>query len=382
MLSQGAPTCDRPDAAERAGYPLGMELGPARCAVHTNEDAALACLRCGAFACTVCSPSPSVLCVDCASRGVRRGTAPWSEVPPVPGRLVRLVLYPTATLYAACAFAMLVRWLLPHGVAPALVILAIGVVVLSLALARLGTLLRGRRGRLALRAALAQMREQHYADAAVRLEETLRSEHLDTQARALGLYLFSANVASVGLLDRSLHVLEPLTRSGWRDIGTTRLLRGQGLLVLAVVHALRGDLERARIARAQARFGFVSRVTYTPAYGDAVIAARAGEHERALVELKAAHRFARRWSILAVTRSAAVIEAFVLERIGRGDGEIETALAPARASPRGAHDGTGAQWPEMADFLRRRLPSEDLGTARLFGAGDGGSPLTPESAVR
>ena len=177
-------------------------------------------------------------------------------------------------------------------------------------------------------------------------------------------------------------MLEPLTRSGWRDVGTTRLLRGQGLLVLAVVHALRGDLERARSVRAEARFGFVSRLTYTPAYGDAVIAARAGEHERALDEVAIAHRFARRWSLLAVTRSAAVIEAFALERMGRDDAVIETALAPARSSPRGSHDGTGAQWPEMADFLGRRLPSEEAGTQRLFGGPGSGSPLTRDSAVR
>lgn len=344
-----------------------MELSAARCAVHPDASAALGCLRCGAFACGACAPSPSILCAECAARVPARVGEPWWQIPRAPGRLLS-ALGSVQGIYALLFALLALRLLGPRHVGVTLAVLALAAAALLLGVVRLARLLPGLPGRRALRAALRTMREQRYAEAAVRLEEVLRGHRLEPSARALGLYLFAANAASAGELARAREILEALVPSRWRDIGSGRLLRGQGQVVLAVVRALHGDVEGAAAARAAARFGPLARFTYSPAYGDAVIAARSGEPARALEHAATAHRFARRFSLAGLERSTALVEAFAREQLGQDDAAIETALAPARSSPPGAHDGMGAAWPQMRDFLARRLPSEAPTATHVSGA--------------
>lgn len=267
-------------------------------------------------------------------------------------------MFSVQSIYALLFSLLGLEYFGPRDVASTLVVLGLAALSLTIGVVRITRLVPTLRGRRALREALRTMREQRYADAASRLEAVLRGYRLEPSSRALALYLFAANVASTGELERALTILEPLVPSGWRNVGSGKLLRGQGQVVLAVVRALAGDLAGARSARAAARFGLWARWTYSPAYGDAVIAARSGEFSDALAHLGAARRFARRFSIAALDRSVALLEAFVREALGEGDASVEAALAPARGSPLGAHTGMGARWPQMRDFLARRLPSE------------------------
>lgn len=343
-----------------------VEPSAARCAVHVEAGADLCCLRCGAFACARCAPSPSILCAECAARIPARAGPHWAEVPRAPGR-VRAMVFSVQSIYALLFSLLGLEYFGPRDVPSTLVVLGLAALSLGVGVVRIARLVPTLRGRRALREALRTMREQRYAEAATRLEEVLRGHRLEPSTRALALYLFAANVASTGELERALGILEPLVRSRWRDLGSGKLLRGQGQVVLAVVRALAGDLPGARSARAAARFGLWARWTYSPAYGDAVIAARGDELSDALVHLARAQRFAHRFSIAALHRSVALLEAFVREGLGEGDASVEAALAPARGSPLGAHAGMGARWPQMRDFLARRLPSERPEATHLSG---------------
>jgi hypothetical protein len=236
------------------------------------------------------------------------------------------------------------------------IILLLGLVAMALGALRLAQAFLYRRGRAALRTALARMRAQRNAEAAVGLEETLRSERLSRGARALALWLHAACASSLGHPSRARVTLEALTPSAWREVGAMRLLRGPGQIVLAVSRALDGDAPGAAAARAAYAPTWSHRLSYSPAYGDALLALRAGERGPVVqAHLDASQRPAARVRDVALASATALLSAFHAERLGADEARVEAALAPARGAPRELAEGLAARWPELRGFVERRL---------------------------
>lgn len=337
-----------------------MELDP-RCALHPLEPSALACARCGAFTCGGCSPAPSLLCRACQER-LAGGRADWAHVPRPPPRPIRWLTSPAARLVGLVVLGV-APWVSDRA-PPLLAILVIGLVAMALGLTRLVQALLHRRGRSRLRAALTHMRAQRVSAAAVLLEETLRAERLGPAARALALWLHAACASSLGHHARARVTLEPLTPSPWRDIGTMRLLRGPGQIVLAVTRALDGDAAGAAAARAAYAPTWTQRLSYAPAYGDALLALRAGQMgAQVQASLEASQRHAARVRDEALASTTALLAAFHAERLGADDAQVETALAPALGTPREVAEGLAAHWPELRGFVERRLLGPGSGPA-------------------
>jgi hypothetical protein len=326
------------------------------CGVHPDAGAALACARCGAFACAVCAPSPSLLCEACRRRRPARHRGVWHELPPAPGLLRR---WATSIPVFYGAFALLAIGARVASSARALIGIAISaMVVVLLGLARLLVTVIARRGRAVLAIGLRSMRMQASREAAVVFEEALRFERLDPATRALSLWLFGASASAIGEHERALTVLEPITASAWRATGPLRLLRGPGQIVLAVTRALAGDQEGAARARAAYRPSILHRFTYSPSYGDALIALRRGERGETIArDLAASIKHARRMRDGALERAASLLDGFHRERIGEDPSAIEEALLQARLSPLEAHRGLSRHWPELAEFVERRFAS-------------------------
>lgn len=284
------------------------------------------------------------------------GRADWDAQPAAPGLVRRVVLSPWAGLVALVFLGLTLRFQreLPTGV----VLTAMGVAIFAqlLALLRFFRAARERVARRRLRAALAAMRRQANAEAAVLLEETLRAHPISGGERALALWLFAACASSLGHHARARRVLEPLTASDWRHAGRMRLLRGPGQIVLAVTRALDGDPDAARAARAAYAPTWWHRLVYSPAYGDALLALReGGRGPEVTAHLDAAERTARRLGDVALENATSLLRAFHAELTGQSDAEIETALAPARRAPPEVAEGLSRHWPALADFVGRRL---------------------------
>jgi len=327
-----------------------------RCGVHLEADAVLACARCGAFACEACAPSPTLLCSACQHRRVPRHRGPFHQLPPAPGFLRR---WSTSIPVFYGAFALLAIGARVASSARALFwIVVSAVVVVLLGLVRLVVTLAARRGRAVLSMGLRSMRVQASREAAVVFEEALRFERLDDPTRALSLWLFGASASAMGEHQRALEVLEPITTSGWRHHGHLRLLRGPGQIVLAVTRALVGDAEGAAGARAAYRPTLVQRFSYSPSYGDALMALRRGERGESIArDLAASIRHARRMRDAPLSRATSLLDGFHRERIGEDPAVIEAALLEARLSPLDAHRGLSRHWPELAAFVERRFAS-------------------------
>lgn len=329
-----------------------MALGP-RCALHPLEPSALACARCGAFTCDVCTPAPSLLCRPCQER-LSGGRDGWAQVPRAPSWPIRGLTSPAVRL-GGLAVVLSAPWISDRA-PPLVAVLVVGLVAMALGIARLVQALLHRRGRANLRTSLAHMRAQRVSAAAVLLEETLRTERLGPAARALALWLHAACASSLGHHARARASLEPLTPSPWRDIGTMRLLRGPGQIVLAVTRALDGDAAGAAVARAAYAPTWAQRLSYAPAYGDALLALRAGRTGAAVqASLEASRRHAARVRDDALASTTALLAAFHAERLGARDAEVEAALAPALGTPREVAEGLAAHWPELRAFVERRL---------------------------
>jgi hypothetical protein len=343
-----------------------MEPG-ARCALHPSEPAELACARCGAFTCAACTASPSVLCAPCQERlaGAKRD---WADPPRPPPLLVRIGLGLPAQLTVASLLLLGPRWVDDVRVLYALALL--GLLVMALGVVRLVQAALYRRGRRRIQEGLRLMRQQRNAAAAVAFEETLRTERLGGAERALALWLHAACVSSLGHHARARPTLEALTPSPWRSVGTMRLLRGPGQILLAVTRALDGDPDGAAAARAAFAPSWIQRRTYSPAYGDALLALRAGRAGPAVAaHLAVSRAFAARLGDDALANSTALLEGFHAERMGASEAQIETLLAPARRAPAEVAEGLSRHWPALASFVSRRLRARE-------------SPLTPETPLR
>lgn len=324
-----------------------------RCGAHPDAEATLMCARCGAFACAACSPSPTLLCAECQRRVPARHV-PWDAVPPAPGLLVRAatslpLLYAVfALLFLGARFAEHRGWLLA--------IAWMCFLVIVLGMARIVVALRNRPGRRQLAEGLRAMREQRNREAAVIFEEAARWGRLDRSGRALSLWLFGACASSLGHTDRALAVLEPLTASAWRHHRALRLLRGPGQIVLAVTRALDGDDAGAAQARAGYAPTWIHRLTYAPHYGDALLALHRGQSGPEVTEhIERSYRVAARLRDEPLRRATALLDGLHRDGLGQDEASIEAALAPARLSPREAHEGLARRWPALRELIGRRL---------------------------
>lgn len=208
---------------------------------------------------------------------------------------------------------------------------------------------------------------------------------------------------------RKLDEAEALLTSIARNAGGNRQIHGLSLLQLAGVHALRGDCERSLqllvvidknksirrlqthvaesipffIARAfallgeiDAAEGWLARANkgrnflqqHTADVTEALLRARQGRHKDAAALLE------KHWDLLETSatgdamKAMRAVLAFCLERIGGqdkavDDKRIDMLLAGAR--PFGDElRGVARPWPDLMEFLLRRVPDEVLGDPR------------------
>lgn len=325
------------------------DLASARCAVHPDRAAPLACFRCGTFACEECSPSPSVLCPECVARipTLSQDAGRWAVVPPRPYLLRRLLPNLPLLLLPAAVALRLLSWVWP-ALVPVFawsfwltppILLLWGIYAF-----RHRTFSRGL-------TAARRTRETSAVRAAADLEGLLRRHTTIPILRVAALSLQAALLSDSGEQRRALDVCRRVLGSAW--FGGAHA--GAGLIATRA-HALLGDVEAAARARAGVRLGW-RRLFATTADDDALVAARCQRWVEAHSDLQRAKRYAARRGRPQLARWTHLLDAFVLERMDASDAEIADALVLGATTTPEEIRGLTRSWPELADFVARRLPT-------------------------
>lgn len=314
------------------------------CSAHADRTAALACARCGSFACEVCSPSPSVLCRPClcrAARTVAEGHAWWAIRPPGSDVALGRTLAGFSIVIVAWTFAI-GRY---AGVWPAAISCAVAVGVALTVRVR-----RVRADRRELHRAIEALDAGRHGAAAMTFELLARRPGTSTPARFDSLHLLASTMTHWGLHERAIRIARQLATSGFPD----RWTAGVWVSIQTYAASL-GLLDEARAARERAleRSRYVS--AHALGYADLVLAAR--EERWTDVETSTAS-IEQAGTALSPTLAAwtAVLRGFALDSRGADALEVEAALAPARDTPLPLATAIPA-WPELRSFVERRVDS-------------------------